>query len=261
MQVGPEQSLIAYDDQNVFGETRVHQIFKEAEKDALLTLADLVRNSMVNIEVTTTVLSNPFHYAAHITDPNLLEIVFNMATAELIMQKNQLNESPLSLAITQDNAAFFAKALEAFPQILDLIATQEGLAMQYVSLLHDIARLNAQRCFAILKDKFTDAVWTQLKWMRIEEQLPSDVAVLAGHNEMFQLLADYRRGNLPTLTWLLALKIAEAGDDAPPYLESIVNDAKDELQYQRAQAEWDAQEDTDEFEASVSQRLSMLRLS
>lgn len=262
MQEGPkvsELSSINFDGKNILGETAIHQIFKKADKDQLLKVSELVHAKTVDINVTTSILSNPFHYVAHITDPSLLDILFSMATAELLTAKNQLNESPLSLAVAQDNAEFFAKALQVFPEIISLASTRDGFVMQQDSLLHDIARLDAQRCFGILKHKFSERGWALLNQLRIDEQLPIDVAITSEHNEMYQLFADYRRDNVPTATWLFALKVAEANLNVPSYLERIVCDAKDELEFQRTRALWNAQEDTDEFEAAV-QELALLRL-
>lgn len=263
MQQGPKNSELTsmkFAEKNILGETAIHQIFIKADKNQLLEVSDLVSVKMVDINVTTFVLSNPFHYVAHIADAGLLDIIFSMATTELIMARNQLNESPLSLAIAQDNAEFFSKAVTLFPQIIEMVETRNGLMMQYASLLHDIARSNAQRCFHILKNLCSDDRWEDLCSVRIDEQRPIDVAISSEHNEMYQLFAGYRRDGVPTATWLFALKVAEANLNVPSHLEQIVKDAKNELEFQRTRALWDAQDDTNEFETPVKE-LSRLSLS
>ncbi|HRE31203.1 MAG TPA: hypothetical protein PLD88_04445, partial [Candidatus Berkiella sp.] len=97
---------------NVLGETIAHQVLKVGTKQALEGLKDLVERGYVNIKVQSHVFSNPFHYAARITDSKILRICFSMATADCLMQKNQIGESALSNAIAWDNADFLQMALE-----------------------------------------------------------------------------------------------------------------------------------------------------
>jgi|GEM_PF-3783802 len=236
-----------YEKRNELGETALHKIFETGNLDHISQVVGLVEQGKASIDVKTDVLSNPFHYAAHITDPKTLSIIFKIATADLLIDVNQLGYSCLSLAVSQDNAAFLFAAIRCFPEIIRLEQSLEGdLMPRYRALLHDIARANAQQCFAIVQSLWTEAEWAELNRSRVDGNLPRDVAIIAEHPSMFQLFAGYRRNNLPTVEWLAALRVAQMNINVPLCVDYIVNDAQAFIEYRLARAELDAKEDNDE---------------
>ncbi|HRE31202.1 MAG TPA: hypothetical protein PLD88_04440 [Candidatus Berkiella sp.] len=112
------------------------------------------------------------------------------------------------------------------------------------SLLHDIAKSKAQRCFDVLKNQFSNSVWDALNQYRIEEQRPIDVAASRGHRVMFQVFKGYRHGNgLPTLTWIAAQQLAQTNH---PHLfvdlDEMIEDAKEDQAYQTELDNWQGED-------------------
>ncbi|MCS5710150.1 ankyrin repeat domain-containing protein [Candidatus Berkiella aquae] len=236
-----------FNQRNVLGETIAHQVLKVGTKPALELLKTLVIQGHVDIKAQTDVFSNPFHYASQITDPELLTICFSIATSDLLVAQNQIGSSALSNAIARDNFNFLEIAIAQFPELIKLKQNQTGhLMLACDSLLHDIANSNAQGCYNVLKNKFTDQIWSALNQYRIEEALPIDVAVLKGHRALFQSFKGYRHGSgFPTLSWIAAQEAAKTNHPLPyPHLQDMIDDAQEDQAYQAELDNWQGEDQT-----------------
>lgn len=220
---------------NAVGETIVHHCADIGDVKTLARLRNWVKSGRVNIDRLTNINANFLHYATHITDPVALENTFSLAHQAMLVAVNQWGKSPLSLAIEQDNAVFLRIAFKTFPQLVSLKQAWGGSATMCESLLHDIARSGAQKCFAVLREYFTEAVWFELQALRNQdEEQPIDSAILAGKRILFQMLKGYRTSDgVPTLQWLCALQGAQSSSSTvlPPWGE-ILCDAKAEVESQ-----------------------------
>ncbi len=72
--------------------------------------------------------------------------------------------------------------------------------------MHEIAKAGAVQCFGFIRKQFVDSIWFELIQERNEtEEYPSDTAVLAGQNVLFQMFKGYRdQSGVSSLSWLAA---------------------------------------------------------
>ncbi|MGE3320025.1 MAG: hypothetical protein AB7I18_12095 [Candidatus Berkiella sp.] len=234
---------------NAAGETIAHHIPEMNNAKALFRLREWVLAGRVNITLQTKIFSNFLHYATHLTVPKLLKICFSLASVDMLVAQNQLGNSPLSLAVQQDNADFLREAFKAFPQLISLESTYSGFSTSCDWLLHEIARTGAHKCFAVLREQFTEGVWAELQAYRNQDdERPIDTAALAGQRTLFQMLKGYRtKEGAPTLQWLSMLEIAQQQN--PPNLNSwgeMLGEARSEIQLRQQEMELSSSSESDE---------------
>ncbi len=196
---------------NVLGETIVHHAAQMGAMKSMLKVIEWANRGLVNFSAKTHIHSNFFHFIPLIEDKAWIDTLLTMATPELLLDKNQLGLSPLSIIIQADNAIFLQAVLQRFPQ---LIAVEQGwgcLKMHYDTLLHDIARSGAEKCFNVVRSCFSENEWIELNHYRnAEDSLPIETAALSNQNKMFQMFKGYRSPQgIPTLAWLSAIQAAK----------------------------------------------------
>lgn len=226
-----EASARDFNVRDAMGQTIVHTIAELGDARCLAKLQEWSEQGRLNVHALTDTERNFLHYIPHITDPTLLATYFSLATLALMTATDHAGDSPLQLAIAQDNVNFLEQAVLHFPELIALEKYGVGCRMHLQYLLHDIAKAGAVQCFAFLRSRFDDSTWFGLLHYRNQtEELPTDTAVLAGRTAILQMFKGYRdAAGCSSLQWT-AVQACAANPkiDAsllPLHLYDMVNDA------------------------------------
>jgi hypothetical protein len=221
---------VDFNEPNALGETIVHHAAQMGRMKPILQVIEWAKAGRVEFSAKTAIHSNFFHFVSSIIDKDFIATLLTMATPELLLDKNRLGHSPLSLIIQADNAIFLQAVLLCFPQLTALDQGWSCLKMHYDTLLHDIARFGAEKCFKVVRSRFSEKEWAELNHHRNQEDaLPVEVALLSKQPKIFQMFKNYRNdAGIPTLEWTCAMQTAK-NNVRPinmPHQE-ILDDAKD----------------------------------
>lgn len=220
-----------FNDRNAMGQTIVHTIAELGDARFLAKLKEWAEQGRINVQALTDTGRNFLHYIPHITAPALLATYFSLATPALMTATDHAGDSPLQLAIAQDNAAFLEQAVLRFPELIAIEKYGVGLRMHLQYLLHDIAKAGAVQCFAFLRTRFDESTWFELQHYRNQtEEYPIDTAVLAGQMTLLQMFKGYRDASgVPSLQWA-AVQACTSHQETnasllPPYLHEMICNA------------------------------------